>query len=367
MLDLLLQMHRWQTADTAFAFATVVRTWNSAPRETGATMAVSEHGEAVGSVSGGCVESAVYAVAEEVIETGHPQLVQYGVDDGDAFAQGLTCGGTIEILVQPGGPAHFPELELVRAAIEADEPVAVVTVVNAGDAGVPLGARILLYENDVHATFDLGLLDTRLVESARHMLSHATTGHLEIGCDGPSVLIQSFAPKPRMLVFGAIDFAAAVTRMGKFLGYHVTVCDARPVFATAARFPEADEVVVSWPHRYLAGTVTDSRTVMCVLTHDEKFDVPLLERALRSPAAYIGAMGSRRTHERRSAALLSNGLTPDELSRLHSPIGLDLHAASPEETAVSIAAEIIAATHGASARPLRDTTGAIHPTAALVS
>jgi xanthine dehydrogenase accessory factor len=168
-----------------------------------------------------------------------------------------------------------------------------------------------------------------------------------------------------MLVFGAIDFAAAVAKIGNFLGYHVTVCDARPVFATHSRFPSADEVVVKWPHKYLreeaeAGRL-DSRTVMCVLTHDRKFDVPLLEVALRLPdVAYVGAMGSRKTHDDRLEALRQAGLTEEELDRLSSPIGLDLGARTPEETAVSIAAEIIALRWGGGGDRLAETDGGIH-------
>jgi xanthine dehydrogenase accessory factor len=179
------------------------------------------------------------------------------------------------------------------------------------------------------------------------------------------VFVWAFAPKPRMLVFGAIDFAAAVARVGAFLGYHVTVCDARPVFATTSRFPEADEVVVDWPHRYLAaerdaGRI-DERTVLAVLTHDPKFDVPLLEVALRLPAvAYVGAMGSRRTHDDRGSRLLEAGLDEKEIALLSSPIGLDLGARTPEETAISIAAEIIAGRWGGSGERLAGTEGRIH-------
>ena len=179
------------------------------------------------------------------------------------------------------------------------------------------------------------------------------------------VFVSSYAPKPRMLVFGAIDFAAAVARMGSFLGYHVTVCDARPVFATRSRFPDADEVVVTWPHRYLADEVEagriDERTVLAVLTHDPKFDVPLLQVALRLPAvAYVGAMGSRRTHADRIVRLREAGLSDAEIARLSSPIGLDLGARTPEETAVSIAAEIIARRWGGGGTRLADGDGPIH-------
>ncbi len=203
------------------------------------------------------------------------------------------------------------------------------------------------------------------------MLDAGRTGVLEIGADGRlcgeplKVLVESSVPPPRMIVFGAIDFASALVRIGKFLGYHVTLCDARPVFATKNRFPEADEIVVEWPHRYLeaqssAGSL-DGRTVLCVLTHDAKFDVPLLELALKLPVAYVGAMGSRRTHEDRNKRLREVGVTELELARLRSPIGLDLGARSPEETALSIAAEIVANRRGGSGAALTGAHIPIHP------
>jgi xanthine dehydrogenase accessory factor len=202
------------------------------------------------------------------------------------------------------------------------------------------------------------------------MLATGRTGIVHYGHDGErrgdalALFVSSYAPRPRLLVFGAIDFAAAVARVGAFLGYKVTVCDARPVFATAKRFPDADEVIVDWPHRYLRGEIdggrVDGRTVVCVLTHDPKFDVPVLEVALREPFAYIGAMGSRRTHDDRMKRLREAGMTEDELARLSSPIGLDLGARTPEETAVSIAAEIIATRWGGGGARLMTTAGRIH-------
>jgi xanthine dehydrogenase accessory factor len=181
---------------------------------------------------------------------------------------------------------------------------------------------------------------------------------------GMGVFVSSLAPRPRMLVFGASDFAAAVTRVGAFLGYRVTVCDARRLFATASRFPDADEIVLDWPHRYLAAEAAagrlDSRTALCVLTHDPKFDGPLLEVALRLPVGYVGAMGSRRTHEERLDQLRAAGLTEGELGRLASPIGLDLGARTPEETAISVAAEIVSSRWGGQGRPLREVPGRIH-------
>src|SRR6478752_7317418 len=212
-------------------------------------------------------------------------------------------------------------------------------------------------------------LDRTAAAEARAMLDAGRTGELVIGAEGSrcgsplTLLVESSVPPPRMIVFGAIDFAAALVRAGRFLGYRVTVCDARPVFATAARFPEADEIVVDWPHRYLAGTEVDARTVLCVLTHDPKFDVPLLELALRLPVAYVGAMGSRRTNDDREQRLRELGLTDEEIGRLSSPIGLDLGARTPEETAVSIAAEIIAGRWGGTGERLAGTDGPIHATA----
>jgi xanthine dehydrogenase accessory factor len=375
--DILIPIAKWWDAGETFGLATVVRTFSSAPREPGAALAVSAGGEVVGSVSGGCVEGAVYELSGEVRASGQAVLQTYGVSDDDAFAVGLTCGGIIDIFVEPVSRDVFPELGEIAAAVKTGQPVAVATVM-AGPGTV--GARRVIWAADhqpadgqaagvPRASGTLGSgdrLDQAVDDDARGMLAQGVTAVRRYGPDGErrrdelSVFVQSFAPPPRMLVFGAIDFAAAVARAGKFLGYRVTVCDARPVFATPARFPEADEVVTDWPHRYLSGISTDERTVICVLTHDPKFDVPLLEVALRTPAAYIGAMGSRRTHDDRLARLREIGMTEQELARLRSPIGLDLGARTPEETAVAIAAELIQLRWGGSGQPLTATTGRIH-------
>ncbi|MEV6346273.1 XdhC/CoxI family protein [Actinoplanes sp. NPDC051851] len=339
------QLAAWRAEGTAFAVATVVHTWRSAPRPPGAAMAVSEHGEVVGSISGGCVEGAVYAACEEVIETGKPQQLTYGVSDGDALSVGLTCGGTIEVLVQPA----LEGIDAVLDLVETGRPVAT--------ASIP-GAFLAVAGDRVTGTLGDPELDRSAAQQAAGHLAHGTTAMVQ-ACDR-EVFVQSYAPPPRMLVFGAIDFAAAVARIGRFLGYRVTVCDARPVFATAARFPEADEVVVAWPHRYLAATEVDERTVICVLTHDPKFDVPLLEVALRTPAGYIGAMGSRRTCADRVTRLRAAGLAETELSRLRAPIGLDLGARTPEETAVAVAAEITALRWNGSGAALSDLSTPIH-------
>ncbi|MBA3618850.1 MAG: XdhC family protein [Acidothermales bacterium] len=369
MRDLLGDLVRWH-ADSdgsdgggTSGLATVVRTWRSAPRQPGASMAVSPSGEVVGSVSGGCVEGAVYDLAREVTASGRPVLATYGVSDDDAFAVGLTCGGVLEVFVEPLDARRFPQLPQVAESVAAGEAVAVATVVGGpGD----VGAKLAVWADRAAGGLGSRRLDDAVTDDVRGLLEQGVTTVAHYGPEGErrgdelAVFVESFAPPPRMIVFGAIDFAAAVARVGKFLGYRVTVCDARPVFATERRFPEADEVVVDWPHRYLAATRVDARTVICVLTHDPKFDEPVLQVALRTQAAYVGAMGSRRTHADRLRRLREAGLTDAELARLSSPIGLDIGARTPEETAVSIAAEIVASHWGGSGRRLTATEGPIH-------
>ena len=328
----------------------------------------------VGSVSGGCVEGAVYDLAQQVVADGQPLLQRYGVSDEDAFAVGLICGGILDVFVEKVSQETFPQLDGVAEDIEAERPVAVVTVVEHPDPAW-LGRRLVVRpERDgipLEGSLGSDRAQAAIADDARGLLASGRSELLTYGPDGQRrgegmrVFCAVYAPKPRMLVFGAIDFAAAVARLGSFLGYHVTVCDARPVFATVSRFPHADEVVVAWPHRYLseqaATGAIDQRTVMCVLTHDPKFDVPLLEVALRLPeVAYIGAMGSRRTHADLVERLRAAGLNEEEMAHLSSPIGLDLGARTPEETAVSIAAEIIALQWGGGGGRLAQMDGRIH-------
>ncbi|MGW0172487.1 XdhC family protein [Rhodococcus sp. NPDC003322] len=359
----------WRDGGTA-GVGTVVQTFRSAPRPPGAAMVVAPDGTVTGSVSGGCVEGAVYELAREVVASGTPVLERYGVSDDDAFAVGLTCGGIIDVYVEPVSVATFPELAEVAADIDARRPVAVATVVEHPDPA-RLGNRMVVRPDALSGSVGSARADAAVADDARGLLAAGRTGVLGYGPDGQRrgegmrVFVASHAPSPRMLVFGAIDFAAAVARQGAILGYRVTVCDARPVFATSARFPTADEVVVDWPHRYLrklaeVGEI-DHNTVICVLTHDPKFDVPLLEVALRLPeVGYVGAMGSQRTHHDRLARLREAGVTEGELARLSSPIGLDIGARTPEETAVSIVAEIIELRWGGDGRRLSDVTGRIH-------
>lgn len=435
MRELTEQILQWHSAGTCFAVASIIGVTGSAPRPIGAAMAVDEYGTALGSVSGGCVESAVYDLCREALHTGVPQRETFGYSDSDAFAVGLTCGGVLEVFVHP---VSSRDQQALMTALRAEGPVALVRDMATGetlavgpdwvsgsggsDAGHPVlratdvmqGAAsrdvldgwlvphdasgecakvaagagrsagidrkvrpdnvvgttrsvpvsALVADPEHHSGGPVAAADPSVVSQARAMLESGASGVCVIGCGTGEVtaFVESSVPPPRMIVFGAIDFAAAVARIGKFLGYHVTVCDARPVFATAVRFPDADEVVVDWPSRYLEGTQVDSRTVICVLTHDAKFDIPVLEVALRRRVAYVGAMGSRRTHRDRLTRLRTAGLSESDLSQLHSPIGLDLGGHTAEETAVAVAAEIVALRHGGTGRELRTIDTAIHRT-----
>lgn len=387
MREVLPQLMAWWEAGETIGMGTVVATFRSAPRPPGASMLVGPDATAVGSVSGGCVEGAVYDLAQEAASSGESVLQRYGVSDDDAFAVGLTCGGILDVYVEQVNRETFPELGEIAADIEAGRPVAVATIVDHPEPSY-VGRRVVIRPDAIVATekhqepaesgafrspLSLGSsrMDDAVRDDALGLLAAGHNGTLTYGPDGERrgegmrVFVWAFAPPPRMLVFGAIDFAAAVARMGGFLGYRVTVCDARPVFATTSRFPGADEVVVDWPHRYLAAEQEagriDGRTVITVLTHDPKFDVPLLEVALRLPeVGYVGAMGSRKTHDDRLDRLREAGVTEPELAHLRSPIGLDLGARTPEETAVSIAAEIIAGRWGGSGKPLAAREGRIH-------
>ncbi|MGW0733177.1 XdhC family protein [Streptomyces sp. NPDC002851] len=294
------------------------------------------------------------------------------VDGAGRVGEAVESVGGVELAgpIDPvGGAEAVDGAGLVGEAVESVggvESVGPIAPVVGGQ--LVLGAALFVRSD---GSYDGGLggyagLDGTAAAQARALLAAGRTGTVELAPDGSlcpgglTLFVETRVPPPRMIVFGAIDFAAALTRAGKFLGYHVTVCDGRPVFATSARFPAADEIVIDWPHRYLRRTDTDERTVLCVLTHDAKFDVPLLQTALRMPVAYVGAMGSRRTHEDRNQRLREAGVTERELSRLRSPIGLDLGARTPEETAVSIAAEIVAARYGGAGTPLTGSGSSIH-------
>ncbi|MBK5305612.1 MAG: XdhC family protein [Frankiaceae bacterium] len=364
MRDIAGQLRQLCESGSRFALATVTATAGSTPRPVGTVMAVSEAGEVIGSLSGGCVEAAVYDVAQSVLARRSPAAAHYGIADDDAFAIGLTCGGSLDVFVAE------PDLDVLSRlfrGLDEDEPSALATVVSGPAA---LGAQLLVTELEQAGSLGTEGLDAAASADARGMLAAGQSGLRHYGptgqrrVDDVTVLVQAFTPPPRMLVFGATDFAGALTRIGAFLGYRVVLCDARPVFATAARFPDAAQVVCDWPDRYLAAEVAagrvDARTVVAVLTHDPKFDGPLLEVALASDAGYVGAMGSRRTHTARLAQLRAAGVPAHQLARLRSPIGLDIGGRTAEETAVSIAAELVQTRWGGSGQPLSSVDGEIH-------
>ncbi len=397
MKEILADLDRWRSSATPAAVARVVDLEGSGPRAPGAAMAVTADGEVVGSVSGGCVEGAVVTESLEVIETGEARIVTFGYSDDEAFAVGLTCGGTIHLYLEPidWGPVH----DALSSDLLSESPAALATVI----AGPGRGAKMLVRPEGCETVGSLGNsgLDRAVQRDARGELIAGRSGLRSYSAQGEyfghagqsdtpnfeplpepvpdpeqnsgnnpdeshdervSVFVESFAPPPRMLIFGAVDFTAALAKVSKVLGYRVTVCDARPVFATTKRFPMADEVVVSWPDRLLDDLASQlgPRDAVCILTHDAKFDVPAITSALATEVGYIGVMGSRRTHDDRTRRLIEAGVTSQQLAQLRSPIGLDIGAATPEETAVSIVSEIIALRSGRKAEALSATTGPIH-------
>ncbi len=376
MRDIADGLRLWLEGEEPFVIAVIAKTWSSSPRPAGTMMAVGADGEVLGSLSGGCVEGAVYELAQEVLADGRPRAAHYGVTDDDAFAVGLTCGGHLDIVMRLI-PPRSEEARVLASAISklgADEPFALAMLVSTGasaaEPGEPLGRFSLITADTADGALGSERLNDAVAADARGWLAAGRTGILTLGADGQrlyddqEVLVMSLTPRPRMIVFGAIDYARALAELALFVGYHVTVCDARPIFATPQRFPTADEVVTQWPHRYLAAEIAADRigptTVIAMLTHDLKFDVPLLEVALRCEAGYIGAMGSRRTNEQREQQLREAGVTEAELSRLHAPIGLDIGARTPEATAVSIIAEVVQCLWGGSGEHLWATDGPIH-------
>lgn len=310
MLELASTLCAWLDAGRRVAVATLVAVDGSAPRTVGAAMALDDAGHVVGSVSGGCVEGELHAACSEVLAGEPAQVLEFGIGD-ELFEPGLMCGGTIRVLVSSLDALDSSALHQLRRAA------------NGQSASLSLAA-------DGTACTDAALVTLRV------------------------------EPGAELLVVGAVEFAVALCRLGTAAGFRVTVCDPRPVFATKERFPEAYAVVCDWPDRWLAARDWAASDAVCILSHDPRVDLPALTAALRSPAGFVGAMGSRRTHERRVAALLEGGLLPTELSRLRSPIGLDIGASTPEQTAIAILAEVIGVANGATGMPLTDLAGPIH-------
>lgn len=320
MRDILPTLVRWRSEGCSVAIATVVERRGSAPRDPGASLALNDRGEIAGSVTGGCVEPSVIREAQEVLDGGGARVREYGISDDEAFEVGLACGGTVVILIAELDSSLLPMLD---EAVRADRSAALTMTAT----GPGLGGQ------HVHDGAEGPV--AQLLASGESAL---------VDVDGEAVFVHALTPRPAMYVFGAIDHAAALARVGKLLGYRVTVCDARAAFVTRERFPEADELVIEWPDRFLQRAPVDETTAICVLTHDEKFDVPALIAALETPAVYIGAMGSKVTTADREERLRAEGVGDAGIARIHAPIGLAIGARSPEEVAVAIGAQIVEAT-----------------------
>jgi xanthine dehydrogenase accessory factor len=334
MRELLPDLERWRSQGERVALARVVATRRSAPRPVGSKLAVSEGGELAGSVSGGCVESEVYEVAREVLRGGEPRLLTYGISDDLALTVGLPCGGEIDVWVDEPDPTLLQRLsEIVR---EERRAVVLTDLENAEQ-------RLALEGEDPHADELIRAGHSRVVE-----------------LEGRRVFADVFGPPPRLFVYGAVDTAEALCAAAKALGWHAIVADARAKFATRERIPSADDLIVAWPDEALAQVQPDHATAVVVLTHDDKFDVPLLVGALTTDAFYIGALGSRRNQERRRERLLDAGVDESALDRISGPAGLDIGAHTPAETAISMLAEIMAVRAGREGGRLKQASGRIH-------
>jgi xanthine dehydrogenase accessory factor len=358
------QAFDWLSDGHRVAAATLIDTDGSAPLDPGATMLVTNSGRIEGSVTGGCVEGALFEEAQEVLGGAVPRLRTYGISDSSAADVGLMCGGTVHIFVHEIRPSFREPLGAVADSISGGSEAAIATLLD----GPRAGHQIAVAGGRRHGSFELGEPFDRAVErDALGCLAHGTSTLRRYGSGGEimgdeiGVFIQAFSTAPVLLIFGAIDFAAAIARVAKTVGYKVTICDARRPFAEAERFQVADEVVVDWPDRYLAGRQFGPRDVILVFTHDPKFDEPALLSALATDAGYIGALGSRQTQADRVERLSGAGISDGQLARISAPCGLDIGARTPEETAVSILAEVIASASGQAGGPLSEKDGKIHP------
>lgn len=401
MIEVVERVLQWRAQGKRCALATVVAVEGSGPREPGALMAVNENGEVAGSVSGGCVEGAVVTEALLRLDAPEPTLRSFGIlgtetpkeattlafgfSDDEAVAVGLTCGGTFHILVQPQLPSY---LDRLAEALQVGTPFVIATVYSVNEdldsyfveenravAPPTVGASMLILgDGEVLGSLGNADLDRVVARDAAGVVQQAQGTRRSYGRRGQSrsrevaVVMAVSAPPPTMLIFGAVDFSDALSQAAKLLGYRVVVVDARAVFATEARFPKADEVVVAWPNDYLTtwGASLSERDAICILTHDPKFDVPAIEAALATRAGYIGVMGSRRTQADRVGRLVAQGIAVEEIrQRVCGPIGLDIGARTPQETAVSILAEIIARRERRLAGSLSEAAGPIHTEGAM--
>ncbi len=351
MREILPDLDRWKQQDEQIAIAALVRVRGSAPRLPGARMCMTCSGRMAGSVSGGCVDNDVFERAMQVLEGGRPVLASYSIAGESDFQVGLSCGGSIDVLIEPFATSEA--WQALCQAIENQRPAALGT----GLTPAPLLGRKLVVVGDdtTIGSIEPGL-DQQVAAEARSLMPEGGTRVLALPWrdEEATVFIEAFPPPQRLFIVGATHTAMPLCRMAKVLGFRVTVVDARSAFATEERFPEADEVVRSWPGEVLEKATLDANSYVVTLTHDAKFDLPALAQAMRSEAGYIGALGSRRTHERRKVQLRQQGFSDSDLARIHAPVGLDIGGRTPEEIALSILAEMQAVRHGRDAKLLKE-------------
>lgn len=334
----------WLKQGRPVALATVIKTWGSSPRKVGANMAIDTEGNIVGSVSGGCVEGAVVELSQSVLADEPSKKVHFGVSDETAWGVGLACGGEIDVFVEPLDPGHF---SFIEQAIADELPVASLTVTEGPEPW--RGRKLTVRGNqgeDVLADWEENSARDRALEITREAIRASRSGsHTLAVAEGAEPEIEVFVevvpPPPSLIMVGGVHISVALAEFAKVLGYRTVVIDPRRAFGTKERFPEVDQLLTTWPEEAFEGLAVNTSSAVAVLTHDPKIDDPALMATLASPAFYVGALGSRRTHEKRLARLREAGLDDDLLARLHAPIGLDIGAKSPEEIALSVMAEII--------------------------
>ena len=342
MKDILSDVTRWFSSNEQVALATVIHTWGSAPRRIGAKMALTPQGKIAGSVSGGCVEAAVYETGVEVLKTGRPQLLKFGVADETAWEVGLACGGHIEVFIEPLDPAFF---NLLQAELDAKRPFSVATIVH-GPADL-LGCEALVKEGAIQNSLGEGL-DTVVLEKARLAEAEGRSQQVEVEYENQSLtlFVEAVKPPPTLVIVGGVHIAIALTSLAKTLGYDTAVVDPRRAFGNAERFPHADRLVQAWPEEAFSQIGITGETAIAILTHDPKIDDPAVKTALNSPAFYVGALGSQKTQKKRRERLAAEGVTEEQLDRLHGPIGLPIGGETPEEIALAIMGEVVAARYG---------------------
>ena len=341
MRDILPDLDKWRAEDQPIALATVIQTWGSSPRRAGARMALTPDGKITGSVSGGCVEGAVFEAGVDVLKSNRPQLLHFGVADETAWDVGLACGGSIDIFVKPLDTAFFKAL---RSVLVNEQPAVVLTVVRGPDEVI--GREILVSEDGNVIGSINEELDRQALDLAREALAQGESRRVMLG-DDVEVFMEVTLPPPTLIAVGGVHITIALMTLAKTLGYRTVVVDPRSAFGNEARFPHVDQLIQAWPQDAFQQVPITRSTAIAMLTHDPKLDDPALKIALPSPAFYVGALGSKTTQAKRRQRLLEDGLTKEQLHRLHGPIGLEIGAGTPEEIAFSIMAEIVAARNNA--------------------